>query len=71
MCDMTKAKYLKDPSMVEAINIWLWGVAANNEGELMKSGKIDITETAPYIDADLNNCPKPYHDFKQLLLDFF
>jgi hypothetical protein len=44
MCDMTKAKYLKDPNLQEAVKIWMWGIAANNEGELLKSGKVEITE---------------------------
>jgi hypothetical protein len=44
MCDMTKAKYLKEPNLQQATKLWLSGIAANNEGELLKSGKVDITE---------------------------
>ena len=64
---LTLANHLKEGKMVDAVQIYLWALSANNEGEIKKA-MVEITpEEAPYFGVDSGNCRFEVHDFSTAL----
>ena len=54
MEEIANVELLKEPSLVDAIQAWIWSLSANEGGEIKKSG-LEILEEKPYIQVDCSS----------------
>lgn len=69
---LSNTQVLKDPKLTDAIQIWVWGLSANNGGEIKKSNISFNEKEEPYIDLNVSGLPedvvKFHESFKKFLL---
>ncbi|EAR85798.1 hypothetical protein TTHERM_00312800 (macronuclear) [Tetrahymena thermophila SB210] len=57
MHDLASTNYLKSPpppTLIDAVKVWIWTLAANNEGDIGKC-HLNADSSSPYLKVDLGN----------------
>lgn len=67
MMKLSKANYLKTGGLIDAVQIYLWALSANNEGDIKKANVVLTPEESPYFEVDSGNCRIEVHEFSQAL----